>query len=350
VNNTGVYKNEEINFYIVGNNLTTGEQGFVKTPGVFTPVQFSDNGPDGFADLCVALGSGGLQFALPANMSGRIYVSIGKKLRFKVVTGGNRPALQYPAGWVSTDPNFDVLHDFVEFTYNDAGIFANTTAVDQFSIPLDISTKGQSVKVSGTVKNGGRDRIFAQMKAQPGFERLVVGNNLRVIAPGHGLDAGLFSPNHFDQYIDTVWRKYEGTAFRANVDGKGAFTGRVAGGRFAFDRGAAAFNKPSTRDLLFCDGALITPNDGVTGPVGAILCASLNRSTILDTPDGAVRDASAFYRGPFVNHYARIMHENMADGRCYAFAYDDVADFASFHHEPKPELFVVRLTQFGQRV
>ena len=70
------------------------------------PVSTALNGPDGFADLSIPLsGSGDTGISLP-NMSGRIYVSIEKKIKFRVVTDGNgNGALQYPAGWVASDPS-----------------------------------------------------------------------------------------------------------------------------------------------------------------------------------------------------------------------------------------------------
>jgi glycosyl hydrolase family 64 (putative beta-1,3-glucanase) len=71
----------------------------------------------------------------------------------------------------------------------------------------------------------------------------IVGTNRTT---GHGLNAGLFSP-FFDPYIDSMWNKYQSTPFRAAVDGKGTFTGRVTGGRFDFDRGVAARRSSTTR-------------------------------------------------------------------------------------------------------
>ena len=344
VNDTGVYRNEEVTFYVVGTDLATGRQGFVKTPGVFTPAT-------GDADVAVPLGAAGeLEFALPPNFSGRVYFSLGERLTFPVVDGGGQPALQFPAGWVENDPSFGVLHDFVELTHNDAGIFLNTTAVDQFSIPVEVQTSGGREQVSGRMADGARDEIFAAFAGQPDFDALVVAGGLRVIAPGHGLDAGLFDDTYLDAHIDAVWQRYAGTDFVAQVQGTGDFTGRVVGDRFTFDRGVAAFDRPTTRDVLFCDGALVSPNDGVTGPVGAILCASLNRTTMLDSATGPVRDAAAFYGEERTNHYARILHDFVEDGRIYGFAFDDVADFASFHQESAPTEFVVRLTPFGTRV
>ncbi|MEV1286988.1 glycoside hydrolase family 64 protein [Micromonospora sp. NPDC049679] len=346
VNNTRRFANSQIWMYVVGVD-PTGRQGYVKNGGVFSPCQLSDNGPDGFADLSVPLsGNGDTSLSLP-NMSGRVYFSIGQKLKFKVVSdGAGRPALQYPAGWVASDPNYAVLHDCVEFTFNGAGMFCNTTAVDMFSIPLAIRLAGNSTQTTGALVSGGRDRIFDAIAAQPDFARLVVGDRLRVIAPGHGIDSGLFSPTYYDGYVNEVWARYAGTDLRVTTNA-GAFTGRVTGGQLVFDRGVAPVRRPSTRDVFFCDGALAAPNDGITGPVAAILGAAFNRSTLRDQPTQPTTDPAGFYRHPVSNHYAKALHDNTVDGKAYGFAFDDVVDFASYVQDLAPTAFTVTLTPFG---
>jgi len=346
VNNTGRFADNEIFMYIVGTDLATSQQGFVRSGGTFTPARASDNGPDGFADLSIPL-SAANGLALP-NMSGRIYFSIKDKLKFKVVTdGAGRPALQFPAGWVSSDPSFRVLHDCVEFTHNDAGMFCNTTMVDMFSIPMAITLNGAKKQTTGQLVPGGRDKIFAAVAAAPGFGKLVLGNGLRIVAPGHGIEAGLFSPTFFDPFVDQVWQRYQSTDLKVTANGK-VFTGRVTGGKLTFDGGVAPFAKPSTRDVLFCDGALAAPNDGVTGPVAAMLGAGFNRATLLDTADQPVTDPARFYRGPLANLYSAAMHTATTDGRAYGFAFDDVLDFAAFIQDNAPTDVTVTLTEFGK--
>jgi hypothetical protein len=338
VNNTGKYPNSAIHLYIVGTNLATGQQTYVNRNGSLVPVSMGQNGPDGYADLSIPLaGNGNTRINLP-NMSGRVYFSINQKIRFRVVIdGAGRPALQYPAGWVPTDPSYNVLHDCCEFTFNNAGMFCNTTMVDMFSIPMAIRLTGSRTQTTGTLVVGGRDRIFSSIAAVPAFRQLVVGGNLRVIAPGHGLDAGRFSPTYLDGYINEVWSKYAS----AN------FTGRVQGGRLVFSGGARSFAKPTTRDVLFCDGALLAPNDGVSGPVAAMLGAAFNRSTLRDHPNQPTTDPAQYYKNAVANHYARVMHENTVDGKAYGFAFDDVADFASYIQDNAPSGITITLTPFG---
>jgi Beta-1,3-glucanase/Carbohydrate binding module (family 6) len=347
VNDTQAFANGSIRMYVVGSDLATGAAGFVRTSGVFTPCQLSDNGPDGFADLSVALApSGDTGFALP-KMSGRIYFAINAALKFTVVPTPNGAALQYPSGWTPADPNFTVLHDCMEFTYSNDGMFCNTTNVDMFSVPMAIHLTGAGNQTTGTLVPGGRDAIFTGIAAQPDFARLVIGDNLRVIAPGHGLEAGLFSPSYYDSYVDEVWARYATTDLVVRT-GSGSVTGRVSGGRLAFTGGVASFATPSTRDVLFCDGALAAPNDGKTGPVAAVLGAAFNRGTLRDQTVQPTTDPAGFYQSTVANHYSRVLHANHVDGRAYGFAFDDVANFASFIQDTAPSSITVTLTPFGR--
>ncbi len=345
VNRTGAYENSSISIYVVGNE--GGRQVRLTPDGTLAPVSLDDNGPDGYTDYALPFAGGGdTTLALP-HMSGRLYVALGGKLKMKAVTdGAGNAALAYPAGWVSTDPNYPLVHDCMEFTHNDAGMFCNTTMVDMFSVPMSIRLTGEADQTTGTISDGGRQRAFDTLAGTEGFDRLVDADGLRVVAPGHGLDAGLFDSAYLDGYVDEVWSAYAGRDLRVTTNA-GTFTGRVAGDRLAFTGPAdVAFDRPSTRDVLFCDGTLAAPNDGTTGPVAAVLGAALNRSTLRDHADQPVTDAAAFYGTDISNHYARVMHEVSADGRAYGFAFDDVSGFASYIEDRAPQRLTLTLTPF----
>jgi hypothetical protein len=347
VNNTNRYANGQLWCYVVGTDLTTGHQAFVAPDGSLQPVALSDNGADGFADLSIPLSpDGDTSLGIPANMSGRVYFAAEQKLPFKVVAdGAGNPALQYPAGWVSSDPSYGVLHDWIEFTHNPSGMFCNTTMVDQFSVPLAITLAGSSTQTTGTLAAGGRDAIFAAIRGNGDFAGLVVGDNLRVIAPGHGIDAGVFSRTYFDSAIDAVWDHYTGNALTVTTNAA-TYTGQVTGGTLNFTGGIAPFAKPTTQDVLYCNGALAAPNDGVTGPVAAVLGAGFNRSTLLTNPNQPATDPGSFYNDPVTNLYSRVMHQNSTDGKAYGFPFDDVASFASFVQDTSPSSITVTLTPF----
>jgi hypothetical protein len=291
-------------------------------------------------------GSGNTNFSLPANMSGRVYFSMGDKLKFKVVTDGNgNAALQYPAGWVSGDPSYNVLHDFFEFTHNDSGMFCNSTMVDQFAIPLAVNLVGAQNQTVGQLKDGGRNAIFQAVAAQTDFSGLIVPNNLRIIAPGHGIDTGVFAATYYDSYVDQVWSQYASSTLTVNT-GTATYTGQVSGDQFTFSGGVAPFSKPKTLDIFYCNGALAAPNDGVTGPVAAILAAGFNRSTLLTQSTQPGTDAGTFYQNAPTNYYSKAIHDQMVDGKAYGFPFDDVAGFASYVQDNAPTQCTLTLTAF----
>jgi hypothetical protein len=348
VNHTNRYANSQLWCYVVGTNLTTGQQSFVGQDGSLQAVSLSDNGADGFADLSIPLAADGdTQLSIPADMSGRIYFAAADKLKFKVVSdGAGNPALQFPAGWVTSDPSFAVLHDWIEFTNNGGGMFCNTTMVDQFSVPLAISLTGSAgTQTTGTLVAGGRDAIFAAIAGNPDYAGLVLGGDLRVIAPGHGIDAGVFSPTYYDSYINSVWSQYTGSPLSISTNA-GTFTGQVSGDTLVFGGGVASFAKPTTQNIFYCNGALAAPNDGITGPVAAVLGAGFNRSTLLTDANQPDTDAGTFYGGSVTNHYAQAMHANSADGRAYGFPFDDVSNFAAAVQDGAPTSMTVTLTPF----
>ncbi|MFD7709211.1 glycoside hydrolase family 64 protein [Streptomyces sp. NPDC059785] len=344
-NNTGEFANSSVYLYIVGNQ--DGKQVRVKADGTLAPIALSDNGSDGYTDYAIPLASSGETTLSLPYMSGRIYVALGSKLKFKAVTdGAGNAALQYPAGWVASDPNYDVLHDCAEFTYNSSGMFCNTTMVDMFSVPMSIRLTGSADQTTGTLVAGGRDKVFSAVRAVDAFAPLVVSDK-RVIAPGHGLDSGLFAADYLASYIDQAWSTYAGKDLTVTTNA-GAFTGRVSGDKLSFTGPASvSFSKPSTRDVLFCDGALAAPNDGTTGPVAAVLGAAFNRTTLVSTASQPTTDPASFYRTAVTNHYAKAVHSVMADGRAYGFAFDDVADFASYIQDTAPTGVRLNLTSFS---
>ncbi|MEU2489146.1 beta-1,3-glucanase family protein [Streptomyces sp. NPDC012617] len=345
VNNSGSFANTSVRLYVVGNQ--DGRQVRLTPEGTLAPISLSDNGADGFTDYSIPLsGSGETTLSLPY-MSGRIYVALGDKLKIKAVADGNgNAALQYPAGWVTSDPNYTVLHDCAEFTHNAAGMFCNTTMVDMFSVPMSIGLTGAKNQTTGSLRDGGRAQAFAAVSRIPEFADLVL-DDRRIVAPGHGLDSGIFAEDYFDPYIDEVWSTYTGKDLTVTTNA-GTFTGRVRGDSFVFDGPASvSFDRPSTRDVLFCDGKLAAPNDGTTGPVAAVLGAGFNRSTLISDPAQPTADPAAFYRSSQItNHYSAAIHAATEEGKAYGFAFDDVADFASYIQDTAPKGARLTLTPF----
>jgi hypothetical protein len=292
---------------------------------------------------------------VPRGLSGRIYFSFGRKLDFRLTTDG----LVQPAPWAGGDPNRDTLFDWSEFTFDNSGLFLNSSQVDMFAIPHVVSVLGGNGASSktGELRSGGRQAVINAIKAQPDFAKSIYtrsdGTVLRVLSPGKAADAGLMNPNYLDPYINQAWNAYQSktltvTPFSDQPNNK--FLGRTSGTTMTFTdssgRTAASFTKPSSANVWGCDGALGAPNDKVVGPLARTLCAALQRGTLgtLDTqPSGT---AANFYQNNPTNQYAKIIHANMLDGKAYAFAFDDVQNQESLVHDGDPRAAGITLTPF----
>ncbi len=175
---------------------------------------------------------------------------------------------------------------------------------------------------------------------------------LRALAPGKAAEAGLLSSTYLDAYITSAWNAYTSKTLTvvpfAGQDIR--YFGRTSGNvmRFTNSAGAtvASFNKPSSASVWGCDRDLFAPNDNVVGPIARTLCAALNRGTLGTIDTQPSTDAAQFYRNSAPNHYARIIHQNMVDGRAYTFPFDDVGAFESLVQSGDPRSASIILTPF----
>jgi hypothetical protein len=200
--------------------------------------------------------------------------------------------------------------------------------------------------------------VINSIKAQAGWANTVYtrsdGTVLRVLAPGKAAGAGLLSANYYDSYINSAWNAYTSKTLTIVPFGDQPNTkyfGRTSGNVMTFTNSAgqqvASFNKPSSASVWGCDGDLPAPNDQVVGPISRTLCAALNRGTLGTIDTQPSTNAAQFYQNNPANQYGKIIHQNMADGKAYAFAFDDVANFESLVHSGDPRSAGLILTPFG---
>src|SRR5690348_1357262 len=209
-NNSG--RGEATHLYVLG--VSGGKLGYVTEAGTFTPWTGGANPPAPAPDVSIDGPANGASKTIPVpkGLSGRMYMSFGDKLDFKISQDGG---LVQPAPWAAGDPNSDILFDWSEFTYNDSGIWLNSSQVDMFAVPHAVSATGSdgSTAVTGQLKPGGRNAVIDAMKADASFSGLVRtradGTVLRVLAPGKGADGGDFDPDYLASYIDKAWAAYE---------------------------------------------------------------------------------------------------------------------------------------------
>ena len=355
-NNTG--RGDATYLYVIGVQLSSGRLGYVNQAGTFTAWSGGQIPPSPAPDVAIAgPGNGGnATIRFPRGFSGRVYFSFRDKLRFFLTPDG----LVQPAPWAGGDANRDILFDWSEFTYNDAGLWLNSSQVDMFAVPHAVTVTGASgaTKRTGDVVNNGRNAIIDGIRSQAGWANTVYtrsdGTVLRVLAPGKAAGAGLLSATYLDPYIASAWNAYTTKTLTVVPFGDQPNTryfGRTSGNVMRFTNSAgqqvAQFNRPSSASVWGCDGDLPAPNDLVVGPISRTLCAALNRGTLGTIDTQPSLNAGDFYRNNPTNQYARVIHANMTDGKAYAFAFDDVGAFESLVHDGDPRSAGIILSPFG---
>jgi hypothetical protein len=354
-NNTG--RSDAVYLYVLGTQLSTGRLGYVNQAGAFTAWSGGQIPPSAAPDVSIPGPGNGASTTIrfPRNLSGRVYFSFGDKLKFFLTPDG----LVQPAPWAAGDANQNILFDWSEFTYNDSGLWLNSSQVDMFAIPHEVTvtnSAGVTQRTGAPVANG-RTNIINTIKGTSGWANSVYtrsdGTVLRVLSPGKAAGAGLLSTTWLDSYITSAWNAYTSKTltvvpFADQPNTK--YFGRTSGNTMNFTNSAgaqvASFNKPSSSSVAGCDGDLPAPNDLVVGPISRTLCAALNRGTLGTVDTQPDTNAADFYKNNPTNVYAKAIHANMADGKAYAFAFDDVANFESLVTDPSPTTAGITLSPF----
>lgn len=350
-------RGDAVYVYTLGTSLTTGQQGWADANGTFHAWPAGGNPPTPAPDASIPGPAAGQSKTIRIpKLSGRIYFSYGQKLDFRLTTGGLvQPAVQNPS-----DPNRNILFNWSEYTLNDAGLWLNSTQVDMFSAPYSVGVQRAdgSVGSTGKLKSGGYTGVFNALRAQGGWGGLIQtrpdGTVLRALSPLYGLETGALPASVMNDYIDRVWQKYATTTLTVTPFSNQPNTkyfGRVSGGVMNFTNGSGAvvtsFQKPDASSVFGCHRLLDAPNDQVRGPISRTLCAGFNRSTLLTNPNQPDASSANFYKDAVTNHYARVIHDRMADGKAYAFAFDDVGAHESLVHDGNPQQAYLTLDPFS---
>ncbi|MGC0379439.1 glycoside hydrolase family 64 protein [Streptomyces sp. SAI-229] len=355
-NNSG--RGDQVYIYNLGTQLSTGRQGWADASGTFHPWPAGGNPPTPAPDASITGPAAGRSTTIRVpKFSGRIYFSYGQKLVFKLTTGGLvQPAVQNPS-----DPNRNILFNWSEYTLNDAGLWLNSTQVDMFSAPYSVGVRRAdgSTTSTGRLRPGGYNAVLNTLRGQSGgwgnlIQTRSDGTVLRALSPLYGLETGALPASVMDDYINRVWQKYSGSTLTVTpfTDQPGVkYYGRVSGDVMNFTNGSGAvvtsFQKPDASSVFGCHRRLDAPNDQVRGPISRTLCAGFNRSTLLTNPNQPDSGSGGFYQDSVTNHYARAVHAQMADGKAYAFAFDDVGNHESLVHDGNPSEASLTLDSFN---
>ena len=292
----------------------------------------------------------------PPIISGRCWISIGQPLTVPLWNSG----FVGPAFNAETDPNYSIIFDKFEFTYNiDQTLYCNTTSVDFFGLPITatvIGNKTQSVGMSAS-----RSEIFKAFQATPPFDSLIrtAGDTqLRILAPQK--DAA-FPQNYFDAYIDQCWQQYQSQSLTLQplpFDGSTYISeGRVDGNNvfnFVTTPGNTThtITKPTSDNVFGCDGVFNPTGSDLSriidGDIKNQVSAALNRTIFLNNDSSTWCDASKYYLHSTTHYYAKILHELSIDGKSYAFPYDDKCEQSSTIVDTSPQEIVLTLTSFNR--
>lgn len=355
-NNSG--RGDAVYVYNLGTQLSSGRQGWADANGTFHAWPAGSVPPVPAPDASIAGPAAGQSRTIRIpKLSGRIYVSYGQRLDFRLATGGLvQPAVQNPS-----DPNRNILFTWSEYTLNNDGLWLNSTQVDMFSAPYAVGVRrGNGTTVTtGHLKPGGYNAVLSALRAQGGgwgnlIQTRPDGTVLRAIAPLYGVETGALPRSVMDNYINRVWQKYAGTPLTVTpfADQPGIrYTGRVSGNVMNFTNTSGAvvtsFQKPDADSVYGCHRLLDAPNDQVRGPISRTLCAAFHRGTLLANASQPDSSNANFYKDPASNHYSRAIHAQMADGKAYGFAFDDVGNHESLVHDANPQQGYITLDPFS---
>ncbi|MFI5732059.1 glycoside hydrolase family 64 protein [Kribbella sp. NPDC051587] len=355
-NNSG--RGDAVYIYNLGTNLATGQQGWADAAGNFHAWPAGGTPPTPAPDASIAgPGNGGSITIQMPKFSGRVYFSYGQKLVFKLTTGGLvQPAVQNPS-----DPNRNILFSWSEYTLNNDGLWINSTQVDMFSVPYAVGVQpvGGTTKTTGHLKAGGYNGFFNSLRGQSGgwanlIQTAPNGSVLRALAPLYGVETGALPASAMDDYVNRVWSKYSSqtltvTPFSNEPNTK--YFGRVSGNTMNFTNSAGqvvtSFQKPDSASIFGCFKLLDAPNDLVRGPISRTLCAGYNRSTLLTNANQPDPNDSGFYLDNVTNQYSKKIHAQMADGKAYGFAFDDVGAHEALVHDGNPQTAFLTLDPFN---
>ncbi len=350
VNSTGQYGNNDIYFGIIGQRA--GQWGFINSNGSWQkapPRSQKVNVP--FFNLA----SQPLIDLSPPIISGRCWLSIGQPLIVPIWDSGFvGPGFNAP-----TDPNYNIIFDKFEFTYNlNKTIFCNTTSVDFFGLPITAKLIGNKSQTVGT--SVSRSQVFKAFQGIPPFNsliRTVDNTQLRILAPQKD---SAFDSTYFDPYILQSWQQYKERSLTLQpLPYNGATyisTGRVdAHNVFNFvtmpGNTQHTIQKPTSTDVFGCDGVFNPTGSGlyqiIDGDIKNQVSSALNRTILLNSNSSTWCDASKYYLNSITNYYAKILHQLSINGKSYAFPYDDKCEQSSTLVDTLATQIMLTLTAFN---
>ena len=299
-------------------------------------------------DVKIPLGGKGstTKIIIPGYISSaRVWFAEGE-LKFYTVwsTATNGPSLVTPAAVNPSDPSAAVNWGFVELTNNEAwGLYANISYVDFVGLILGMQmteTNGNTQSALGLQPDAVAS-ICASLKAQtakdgqPWADLCVTGLDgkpLRILAPSNYVASNPDAfKDYYNDYIDSVWSHYTSDALTVDTQAAaGKVDCKVVGSELTCAGDNRGYAKPTAADIFGCNSgpfSILEGDNDVHRAVVPRLCAAFVRTTLLSSPGGNVQpglDSAHYYEADPTHWYSKFIHQELVDGRGYAFPYDDV--------------------------
>lgn len=312
---------------------------------------------------------------LPQIEAARIYLSIGNPVLVTATAEGAPPSS--PPGWAPGDPNYKILFDWAEFTWTPEPnpMFTttwggNVTQVDMFGFAMLLALSGSADDGTAVTRKAGFSdtaaglKIFKDLKAAGSpWNQLVIGREnpipLRVVAPYHGMEMGVFPANFLDDYIDQVWTFYTRKQLSATAENR-TYAGTIQDGLMVFNEVGGPdppfkFDKPTSKaafeNAMPARGCVNvnTPPAwcGRAGVIGALMGAGFMRTTLMAATNLNKCGVKSFYQNDPVNVYAETFHQYSVRGLAYSFGFDDTCDQSSFIQIHDPTKLQITIQPFN---
>ncbi|KAF2220752.1 hypothetical protein BDZ85DRAFT_176444, partial [Elsinoe ampelina] len=259
---------------------------------------------------------------IPSYLAGaRVFITTGDTLG--IAKSG---AIQEPSASNPSSAAFNQRWGIAEFTTQTGVSFANPSYVDFMGLPIGVSMGGGTAQ--GATSTAVDDACSFLSTKGEAWSALCVGDGAgkRVLSPTQSQGGGL--GDFWDDYIESVWAKYESTKLTIDTRTWGLVECGVSGGSMTCTQDDVPFGKPTTADVWGChSGTFSTAVGGdVHKAIIPILCAGFHRGTLLlDGGEKQPAPQSMHYtddKGG--NWYCKAVKDNESDGRGYCFPYDDV--------------------------
>lgn len=338
VNNSG-HANDDVYITVIG-QTSAGYWAWVDSDGNAHPIDHEyANAPghlekDGvnYGNMSYTLAEASTVTMPPELQGARIYISIDEPLYIAISEDNMGWTVPNPVQ--TTDPNYETIYDWYEFTYQYRGIpfGGNTTQVDQYGLPLSFTlTQGSYTGTRGTTSTDVYTTYLNSVP--PEFAGLVIyddqNNPIRIASPRSTQPGDLAT--YLDEPVDDFWTKYTTETFTFESPGAYTISGQVnASGQFEYTvtalspdgvSGNYVMDKPTTAEVFAGNGPFVGTHE--QGAFLAQLNAAFNRG-VAASPD-QWGTASAYYPDEVKhNEYAQVFHELGIDGKNYGFPYDDV--------------------------